>query len=74
MNASTIDPVVRFDGSSLAVEQIDALARAAARIELSTAPGFVDRIDRGARFLERLWQEDGVIYGVTTGYLSLIHI
>lgn len=61
-------PAVLFDGSDLRLEQIHALAHCLATAELSRDAGFVDRIDRGARFLERLWQEDGVIYGVTTGY------
>lgn len=65
---SRVSAVVQVDGTDLSIEQVAALAQSTARIELSRAPAFMDRIDRGARFLEQLWQEEGVIYGVTTGY------
>ena len=35
---------------------------------LSADPAFRARIARGAEFLDRLLREDGVVYGVTTGY------
>src|SRR5690606_23613126 len=35
---------------------------------LSKQAAFTGRIERGAAFLDRLLREDGVIYGVTTGY------
>lgn len=59
---------VFFDGSDLTVTDIAALARRKALPELSCEAGFRERIDRGARFLEALLQEEGAIYGVTTGY------
>jgi len=37
-------------------------------VALDATPAFRDRIERGAAFLDRLLAEDGVIYGVTTGY------
>ncbi|MCX9157656.1 aromatic amino acid ammonia-lyase [Niveibacterium sp. 24ML] len=37
-------------------------------VALHDAPDFRARIERGAAFLDRLLAEDGVIYGVTTGY------
>lgn len=59
---------IMFDGSDLSTAQIAAIACGEARCTLSDASEFVDRINRGAEFLDRLWQEEGVIYGVTTGY------
>ncbi|WP_101759769.1 histidine ammonia-lyase [Oceanicoccus sp. KOV_DT_Chl] len=59
---------VRFDGGRVSIEQVVAVAKGGARVELSTEPEFVRRIDKGAEFLDRLLLEDGVIYGVTTGY------
>ncbi|WP_308364448.1 MULTISPECIES: aromatic amino acid ammonia-lyase [unclassified Microbulbifer] len=59
---------VLFDGSELSVEQVDAIARGRAAVQLSDDEGFVARINRGVEFLDRLWQQEGVIYGVTTGY------
>jgi histidine ammonia-lyase len=61
-------PCVRFDGSRLTLDDIVALSNRSARAELSADPAFRARIARGADFLDRLLREDGVIYGVTTGY------
>ncbi|MBV8657178.1 MAG: aromatic amino acid lyase [Burkholderiales bacterium] len=59
---------VLFDGSPLAIDDIVALAQRKKRAVLSDDPAFCARIARGADFLDRLLAEDGVIYGVTTGY------
>ena len=63
----TAEPVC-FDGQRLVIEDITALASQARTARLSNAPEFRERIRRGADFLDRLLAEDGVIYGVTTGY------
>ncbi|MGS0744069.1 HAL/PAL/TAL family ammonia-lyase [Glaciimonas sp. GG7] len=65
------DPVphlVCFDQGRLTIEDIVAIASAAAQVTLSAAPLFRAAITRGADFLDRLLREDGTIYGVTTGY------
>ncbi len=59
---------VIFDGSALTIEQIVDIAHGHAQARLSTAPAFRERIQKGADFLDRLLAEDGVVYGVTTGY------
>jgi histidine ammonia-lyase len=59
---------VRFDRERLTLEDIADIARGSARAELSDDPAFRAAITRGADFLDRLLREDGVIYGVTTGY------
>ncbi|HJW10422.1 MAG TPA: aromatic amino acid ammonia-lyase, partial [Albitalea sp.] len=59
---------VRFDGSALSIEDVVALARGGSAAELSREPAFRQRIQRGADFLDRLLREDGIVYGVTTGY------
>jgi len=61
-------PRVLFDGSRLGLQDIVALSARHARAELSAEPAFRARIARGADFLDRLLREDGVVYGVTTGY------
>jgi histidine ammonia-lyase len=66
--AETKSRTVRFDNGALAIEDIVAIAEGAARAVLSDAPEFRAAIARGADFLDRLLREDGVIYGVTTGY------
>ncbi|MDR2331750.1 MAG: aromatic amino acid ammonia-lyase, partial [Comamonas sp.] len=60
--------LILFDGSPLQIEQITAIAQGQAQVQLSPDPQFRSRIQRGADFLDRLLREDGVVYGVTTGY------
>lgn len=60
--------LVFFDGTPLQIEQITAIAHQQAQAALSPAPAFQARIQKGADFLDRLLAEDGVVYGVTTGY------
>ncbi|HEY9034023.1 MAG TPA: aromatic amino acid ammonia-lyase [Pseudomonadales bacterium] len=57
-----------FDGSPVTIEQVAAIARRQLATGLSDDAGFVGKIERGVRFLDSLLQEEGVIYGVTTGY------
>ena len=61
-------PVVIVDGRPLRIEDVAALAERRAQVRLSTEPAFQARIRAGADFVARLLAEDGVIYGVTTGY------
>ena len=68
MTQNTSTELVFFDGSPLRIEQITAIARRQADARLSREPAFQERIRKGADFLDRLLAEDGVIYGVTTGY------
>jgi histidine ammonia-lyase len=59
---------ITFDGNRLTIEDVGRLASREAGAELSSDSAFRARIRRGADFLERLLREDGVVYGVTTGY------
>ena len=52
----------------LRLDDVVAIARRAAQASLADDPGFRARIARGADFVDRLIAEDGVVYGVTTGY------
>lgn len=63
---SSRDPVI-FGQGRLSLETIVAIADGQP-VALSTDTAFRERIDRGVAFLDSLLQEDGVIYGVTTGY------
>ncbi|GAD80388.1 HAL/PAL/TAL family ammonia-lyase [Vibrio ezurae] len=62
-NTSTIT----FGAQALSIEDVVAIAQGA-NANLNNAPEFTSKIDRGVAFLERLLKEDGVVYGVTTGY------
>ncbi|MEQ1622649.1 MAG: aromatic amino acid ammonia-lyase [Methylococcales bacterium] len=59
---------VIFDGQPLTIEAICQIARQQAQVELSPQPEFIERIDKGARFIDTLLKEQGFVYGVTTGY------
>jgi histidine ammonia-lyase len=60
--------IVIFNGYPLKIEEIVAIAKKEKKIRLGESAEFIEKIREGAAFLERLLEEDGVIYGVTTGY------
>ena len=59
---------VTFGAAPLSIRDIADIAEARATAALSTDAAFRARIQRGADFVDRVLTEDGVIYGVTTGY------
>lgn len=63
---------VLVGGKRMTIEDIITLTRDNAEhhvvAQLSDDPALRTRIDAGTRFLDTLLKEDGVIYGVTTGY------
>jgi len=56
-----------FGADRLTIEDVVSIAQGATA-SLNSSPEFTAKIDRGVAFLERLLKEEGVIYGVTTGY------
>ena len=69
MHATPTDPTpLAIDGRPLRLEDVVAAAHRTRRTELTAAPAFRERIVRGADFVDRLIVEDGVVYGVSTGY------
>ncbi|WP_281545989.1 aromatic amino acid ammonia-lyase [Grimontia sp. SpTr1] len=64
---SHTDNTIVFGEAPLTIESVVAIANGS-RAALNPSEEFTARIDRGSRFLERLLKEEGVIYGVTTGY------
>ena len=65
---STLSGPVAFGCGWISIEQINAIAQQQLQVVLSDNPQFQQQIDAGVAFLDKLLQEDGVIYGVTTGY------
>jgi histidine ammonia-lyase len=57
-----------IDGRPLRIEDVVATAQGRAMPGLSPEAAFQARINRGADFVDRLIAEDGVVYGVSTGY------
>lgn len=62
------DSAIQVGGTRIRSNDVVAASQRRAAVALDTTPAFRDRIERGAAFLDRLLAEDGVIYGVTTGY------
>jgi histidine ammonia-lyase len=60
--------VIQFGETSISIEDVVDIAQQKAAITLSDTSAFRDKISRGADFLDRILVEDGVVYGVTTGY------
>lgn len=58
---------ITFGQGRLTIEDVAAIAQGA-KATLNNSVKFTAKIDRGVAFLERLLKEEGVIYGVTTGY------
>ncbi|GAA4360628.1 aromatic amino acid ammonia-lyase [Kangiella marina] len=65
---TTANTDITFGHSAITIEQINAMAEGHAQIKLNDDPSFQQHIQKGSDFLKALLKEDGVIYGVTTGY------
>lgn len=68
MQAQPETPILHVDGHRLGIAEVVATAHGRLLVALSKDSTFQDRIRRGAEFVDRLIAEDGVIYGVSTGY------
>lgn len=69
MNNNGIQPEsVLVEGGNIRIEDVIAVATRASALKLSGNEIFRARIGRGAEFVDRLIAEDGVVYGVSTGY------
>ena len=56
------------NGLALSIEDICHIAEQKQALILSNDETFADRIDKGADFIDSLLEEEGCVYGVTTGY------
>lgn len=72
VDCASVDSVsienVEFGSARLQIEDIVNIAKGRTQVSLNRQDSFVSKIDKGAKFLESLLDEEGVIYGVTTGY------
>ncbi|WP_108652850.1 HAL/PAL/TAL family ammonia-lyase [Dongshaea marina] len=59
---------ITFGDTQITIEDIVSIAVEGTRVELNPSPAFRKKIDKGVAFLDSILDEDGVIYGVTTGY------
>lgn len=60
--------MIVFGDNRLTIEDVVAISCDKEAIALNKNTSFKKKINKGAEFLDRLLKEDGVIYGVTTGY------
>lgn len=60
--------MITFDKNTITIENVNAIARKQATVCLNDTAEFIDNIEKGSRFLQQLLDEEGAIYGVTTGY------
>jgi histidine ammonia-lyase len=60
--------VITFGENSITIEDVVSIAQSNQTVGLNQSESFRSKVNAGAEFLERLLKEDGVIYGVTTGY------
>lgn len=59
---------ILFGDTHIRIEDVISIAAHAGSVALSDALGFVEKIQKASVFLDKLLSEEGVIYGVTTGY------
>ncbi len=52
----------------LSIEAITAIAKAGVKVRIDDSEDFRRRVAKSVAFLDRLLEEEGVIYGVTTGF------
>jgi histidine ammonia-lyase len=57
-----------FGDNFITIDDVVNIAKSKCKTVLSGQPEYVQSINKGAEFLNKVLEEDGVIYGVTTGY------
>ncbi|TPH12237.1 aromatic amino acid lyase [Litorilituus lipolyticus] len=57
-----------FGQGRLTIEDIVSVVKDKAQVSLSNDEHFCEKVDKGVAFLDKLLEEEGHIYGVTTGY------
>lgn len=60
--------MITFGENKISIEDVVSIAFNKTEVTLNNSESFRSKINSGAEFLDRLLKEDGVIYGVTTGY------
>ncbi len=68
MNNASTPTIVGIGNGRISIEDVLCVAIHQQQVILASAPEFVQRINKGAAHLERLLANNGVVYGVNTGY------
>jgi histidine ammonia-lyase len=67
-NTAETPSVIGLGFKPLRIEDVLAIAHGRTQVRLNRDPNYVERIRGGPDFLDQLLEEDGIIYGVTTGF------
>src|SRR3989338_4662018 len=68
MTQQLTQSAITFGDQWISIDDINCIANLKTPVALSDNQKFQNKIRRGELFLEKLLKEDGLIYGVTTGY------
>ncbi len=63
-----MNKAVVFGERQISIEEVVDVAVHQTKVELCSTPSFTSKVAKGPAFLDKLLEEEGVIYGVTTGY------
>ncbi|MCK5881343.1 MAG: aromatic amino acid lyase [Sinobacterium sp.] len=63
-----MNKIVTFGVGSITIKDVVAIANRKVTVALNKQADFTQKIAKGPAFLDKLLEEEGVIYGVTTGY------
>lgn len=66
MNANPLDETISVDGEALTLEQVKSVARSASPVELESLGRA--KLTRSREIVERIIEQEKVVYGVTTGF------
>ncbi|HSI38103.1 MAG TPA: aromatic amino acid ammonia-lyase [Methylotenera sp.] len=59
---------ISIGNGRISIEDVLHVAIHQQSVSLATTPAFIQRINKGAAYLERLLANNGIVYGVNTGY------
>ncbi len=59
---------ILFGDTWISIDDVIKIANEKIPVELNDDPNYINKINKGVKFLEDTLAEDGVIYGVTTGF------
>ncbi len=68
VSPTTAAKTIVVGAQRLSIEDVLSIAQSDATVSLSAHPEFARRIRKGAAFLERLLADNGIVYGVNTGF------
>lgn len=68
MQTKQAEQTIVFGSSPITIDEVVSVARGVTGVSLSSSAEFRERIDKSESFLRKLLSEEGMVYGVTTGF------